>query len=218
MLRELGIFERALFISNRHSPLNVIGVVQLENPPMPAILQNALEILQERHTLLQVRIAHSDKRPCFEHIPGVKTPLSNIQRQDDKHWEEIVEQEMAIRFDVSQGPLVRVSYLYEEHRAEIVITFLHSIMDAVSGTNLIDELLGLIALLHSGTQEELSSLEGCLAGRRAVSARFQRLPAYSRLAGIFLFADGRGDQLPLEDARQTGCTVSNPAGKAISFR
>jgi NRPS condensation-like uncharacterized protein len=159
MLRELGTFERALFISNRHSPFNVIGVVQLENPPTPAILQAALEILQKRHTLLQVRIANADTHPLFELMPETELPLSIIQRKGDKQWVEIVEQEMAIRFDVAIGPLFRVSYLYEENRAEIVITFLHSIMDAVSGTNLIDELLGMAALLKSGEQKELSSLE-----------------------------------------------------------
>jgi len=159
MLRALGTFERALFISNRHFPFNVIGVVQLENPPTPAILQDALEILQKRHTLLQVRIANADTHPFFELMPETELPLFNIQRKGDKQWVEIVEQEMAKRFDVSRGPLFRVSYLYEENKAEIVITFLHSIMDAVSGTNLIDELLGLAELLGSGEQKKLSTLE-----------------------------------------------------------
>ena len=74
-----------------------------------------------------------------------------------------------------------VSYLYEEHRAEIVITFLHSIMDAVSGTNLIDELLGLAALLHSG-EAKTAFQPGAGAGRskscfRQLSKAARRIPA-----------------------------------------
>lgn len=159
MLRELGTFERALYISDRHSPFNVIGVVQLDHPPSPDILKNALELLQLRHPLLQVRIANAHKRPRFEIMPDIKLPLSIIQRNESNQWEEIVEQEMTKRFDITHGPLFRVSYLHADKKAEIIITFYHSIMDAVSGTNLIDELLEMAAFLQFGNQKESSTVE-----------------------------------------------------------
>ena len=159
MLRKLGVFERALLISDRHSPFNVIGVVQLENPPEPAILQSALEILQQKHVLLQARISNPDTQPAFERMPEVRLLFSSIPRKAPDQWQEIVEQEMVIRFDPTHGPLFRVSYLYAPDKADLVITFFHSIMDAVSGTNLVDELLRLAADL-TGEPRPAEQLDG----------------------------------------------------------
>jgi hypothetical protein len=158
LLRKLGVFERALLISDRHSPFNVVGVVQLENPPEPARLQAALEALQERHYLLQARIANPDSHPAFERMPEVRLAFSSIPRKAPDQWQEIVEQEMALRFDPTCGPLFRVSYLYAPDKADLVITFFHSIMDAVSGTNLVDELLRLAALPDIGKPVGATSL------------------------------------------------------------
>lgn len=158
-MRKLGIFERALLISDRHSPFNVVGVVSLEEPPLPGVLQQALEILQKRHPLLQARIVFSGRRPVFERMPETRLSLSAYDRVGDRQWEQIVEQEMAQRFDASRGPLFRVAYIYHETRAEIVITFLHPIMDAISGTNLLDELLSYSASLQAGELISPASLE-----------------------------------------------------------
>jgi hypothetical protein len=52
MIRKLGIFERALVISDRHAPFNVVSVLQLEHPPAPNIIEYALTILYKHHPLM----------------------------------------------------------------------------------------------------------------------------------------------------------------------
>lgn len=137
----------------------MVGVVQLENPPAPAILQTALETLQNRHLLLKARVVNTEQGIFFELMPEIELLVTQLRRRDDLHWMEITEQEMAARFDVSRGPLFRVCYLYEDHRADLILTFLHPIMDAISGTNLVDELLSLSASLQTGATADFSSLK-----------------------------------------------------------
>ncbi|HEX2697051.1 MAG TPA: hypothetical protein VHM28_05035, partial [Anaerolineales bacterium] len=69
MLRRLGIFERALLISDQYAPFNVVIALQLEPPPVPAIMREALAALQKRHPLLMARIVTDAKgRASFESL------------------------------------------------------------------------------------------------------------------------------------------------------
>jgi NRPS condensation-like uncharacterized protein len=136
MLRKLGIFERALVLTDRHAPFNVISVLQLENTPSPETFHRALEMLQRRHPLLRACI----KGGRFEELSAPDIPIRVIERTNDAQWLEIVEQEMNTRLDASTG-LSRATYLFGNGRSEFVLTFHHAIVDAVSGMNLLHELL-----------------------------------------------------------------------------
>ncbi len=160
MLRELGIFERALLLSDRHSAFNVVTVLHLKQCPAPAIIQKALAALQERHPLLRARIAaHAGRRVSFGPIPNPSFPYAVIQRESSRQWMQVVESEMGQRFDVFSGPLFRAIYLNDEQHGEVILTFHHTIMDAASGMNLLDELLRMCAALHTGERLQLPALE-----------------------------------------------------------
>jgi NRPS condensation-like uncharacterized protein len=131
LLRPLGTFERALFISDQHSPFNVVTVLRLENPPAPQVVESALRALQARHPLLQAGIRHGR----FE-----RTSPSLIFRVTQTDWLSLVEQEMNTRLD-SENNVFRGMYNYSSHHADLILTFHHAIMDAASGMNLLDELL-----------------------------------------------------------------------------
>ena len=136
MLRKLGIFERALLRSDQHIPFNVVGSVVLENPPPPEKVHTALSLLQHRHPFLRAKIVNQ----TFELFPDYILAFNVIQRENDRQWMDIVEQEMNSRLDLSTG-LFRVNYLYQEKRAELILTFHHAIIDATCGMNLINELM-----------------------------------------------------------------------------
>jgi NRPS condensation-like uncharacterized protein len=138
MLRRLGTFERALFISDQHSPFNVVSVLRLGNSPAPEIVRSALEGIQARHLFLQAGIRDG----YFERISSPRVPFNVIEKHIS--WLELVKQEMNTRLDTAQG-LFRGSYIYTFQHADLILTFHHAIMDAASGMNLLDELMQLCA-------------------------------------------------------------------------
>src|SRR6266478_10161786 len=92
-LRTAGIFERALFLSDQHSPFNVVSVLQLEHTPAPKSIQHALHILQNRHPLLQAYI----KEGKFVRLSNPSFSFKVIEKQEDINWLNIVEREMNTR-------------------------------------------------------------------------------------------------------------------------
>lgn len=158
MLRKLGVFERALFISDQHAPFNVVSVLRLEDTPETDVLLAALKILQKRHPLLKGRIQIRDKGLWFEMLPDPTFPFRTLERGGDAMWMSIVEQEMNMRLDPSLGPLFRCTYLLDGVKGEIILTFHHSILDAASGMNLLDELLETCAALQRGQPANLPVL------------------------------------------------------------
>jgi NRPS condensation-like uncharacterized protein len=136
MLRNPGIFERALILSDKHSPFNVISVLRMENPPEPDAVRAALTMLQRRHPFLSAAIQAGAFVPLSQ--PGFR--FSVLNRHNDSDWLELVEQEMNTRLDVS-SELWRGLYLFSDACAELILTFHHATMDAASGMNLLDELL-----------------------------------------------------------------------------
>ncbi len=145
MLRKLGNFERALLITSRHAPFNIVSVLQMENAPIPDTLRKALEILQKRQPLLCASIQDGKGKPFFEDLPSAKLPFTLIERTDKNQWQNLVEQEMNFHYNHEKGPLFRVVYLYKDGFGDLILNVHHTIMDAVSGMNLLDELLQLCA-------------------------------------------------------------------------
>ena len=145
MLRKLGIFERAMLVSNKHSPFNIISVLRMQNAPTPDAIKSALTQLQQRQPFLQACITETGKDPFFEKLPNPDFPFKLIERENDHQWREIAEQEMNFHFDHQHAPLFRATYLYQNGYGDLVLNVHHTIMDAASGMNLLDELLRICA-------------------------------------------------------------------------
>jgi len=136
MIRNPGIFECALILSDQHSPFNVISVLRMDDPPRPESVRAALTMLQRRHPFLSATL----QPKAFVPLPEPKIRFSVLKRESDSAWLERVEQEMNTRLDAS-SELWRGLYLFDDTQAELILTFHHAIMDAASGMNLLDELL-----------------------------------------------------------------------------
>jgi hypothetical protein len=154
-LRDLGIFERALWRSDLHAPFNVISILRLECPPSPEIVQSVLKALQGRHPLMRAGI----KNAKFVLLSNPLLPFKTIERPDSFNWLGIVEQEMNTRLDPKNGSF-RATYVYDQSKADLFLTFHHSIMDAASAMHLLDELLQMCAAaLDSGKIRTPTPLE-----------------------------------------------------------
>jgi hypothetical protein len=136
VLRELGIFERALWLSDQHAPFNVVSTLRLEHAPAPEMIQHALDLLQKRHPLLQACI--KDKKYIRLYDPS--PPFQVTEQQGDIDWLKIVEHEMNTRLNPENG-LFRGKYIYNSSQADLFLTFHHSIMDSASLVHVFDELL-----------------------------------------------------------------------------
>lgn len=144
MERTLGIFETAETLTNAYAPFNVVGVVKLETGIDPEGLRTALDAAQRRHPLLRARIRESSGvfHYAFDGIPPI--PLEIIDRAGDGHWRQITEIELNRAFDVETGPLMRCALVVhgsETTAAELIVTFLHTIIDGTSAINLVREIL-----------------------------------------------------------------------------
>src|SRR5437879_12593158 len=89
-MRRLGVFERGLTLSDQHSPLNVVSVLRLENPPAAETLARALGCLQERHPLLRAAI----RDWAFVPMAAASAPRGGHGRAGDEVWGAVVESGM----------------------------------------------------------------------------------------------------------------------------
>ena len=135
-LRNLGVFERALWRSDQHYPFNVVSLLKLEHPPVPEVVQHALGLLQNRHPLLQAGI----RGGTFVRLSNPLFSFKLTEHPGDMNWLEVVEHEMNTRLNPESG-LFRGSYIYNSSQADLFLTFHHSIMDSASVVHLFDELL-----------------------------------------------------------------------------
>lgn len=160
MKRELGIFERAQFISDRYAPFHIVGVLRLENAPPSHIVRKSMALLQQRHPFLSARLMHEKGQHYFTTLVGSPLPFRNLPRWNDEHWHQIVEVELSSRIDAVTGPMFRCTYLYGESqpRAEIILTLSHFIADSASTSHLLNELMTICASLADGMPVSISEL------------------------------------------------------------
>ena len=162
MKRELGSFERALVIADRHAPFHIVSVLRLEGAPSPQIVRNALKVLQNHHPFLFARLLREKGRYYFVKLIDPGLPFHVLPRWNDGHWAQVAEVETGNRIDVLNGPLFRCTYLYDSthERAEIILTICHAIADAASTARLLHDLLKTCVSL---TDEKTVPLHGTSA-------------------------------------------------------
>lgn len=160
MQRELGAFERALWISDRHSPFHIVCVLRLEGAPPLDVVRRSLAFLQKRHPFLAARLVNTKGRHYFTKLLEPPLPFRRLSRWNDNHWKLVAETELASRIDALTGPMFRCAYLYDKAnaRAEIVLAFSHFIADAASASQLLHELMMICASLMEGEPVSVSEL------------------------------------------------------------
>ena len=136
--RPLGSGEKIFWLSDRAQSAimaKIKGRCSIEQ------LKQALTHVQQRHLLLQVRIALDEvQQPWFIEDNG-NIPLRIVPRKGEKHWQQELEQELNQPFVFSQAPLVRVVLIHSEDVSELIITSHHSISDGMSMLFLIQDIL-----------------------------------------------------------------------------
>lgn len=162
MRRKLGSVEHAFTLNGRVAPLVAVSVLHIRPAFNQATLYQAIPRLQQQHPFLQATLLTKGSHYYHEFGPDVPViPIKVITRLHDNHWQEVATAELNQEIGHDGTALMRLTYLVSEavEAAELVIGIHHSIIDAVSGISLLDQLLRL-----------------CTGDQEAAEKRFIALP------------------------------------------
>jgi len=144
-MRKLNQAEEAFTIVNAKFPFTLVCALKLNAGPSVQTLRSALDELQHIYPFLSAVVQEKNKHFYFEKDEYENPiPIQLIERTDDQQWQTIVRKELNTAFDHARGPLMRVLYLasaLSEEKAEIILSFHHAIIDAVSFLPMVQKLL-----------------------------------------------------------------------------
>ncbi len=142
--RKLGLIENLFHIIHDLGGMIDVNIARIEGEIETNILRKALDLLQNRHPMLRVRIIELADGAYFSSQEIKKIPLRTITKTIENQWLEIAEEELHQKFSDEFTPLCRITLLKSSLSngiSEIVATFHHAITDGLSCMNFIDELL-----------------------------------------------------------------------------
>ncbi|MBD2451640.1 hypothetical protein H6G76_31880 [Nostoc sp. FACHB-152] len=142
--RKLGLVENLFEILHDFGALIDVNAVRISGLLKPDILQQALELVQKHHPMLQVHIVDLEDGVYFQSEGTAKIPLRVLEKQNDNQWLNIAEEELHKKFSRGLDPLCRVTLIYSNESktvSEIIATFHHAITDGMSCMNFIHEIL-----------------------------------------------------------------------------
>jgi hypothetical protein len=171
--RKLGLIENLFEILHDLGAMIDVNVARIEGPITPEILQQALDLVQKRHPMLQVHIVESVDGFYFQSDSTYKIPLRVIDKQYENQGIEIAEDELHQKFSGGLAPLCRVTFLHSSTSngvSEIIATFHHAITDGISCMHFFDDLFSYCQQIAAGdriaevvTMQLLPPLETLLA-------------------------------------------------------
>jgi len=195
MKRKLGKFETASAISGEHAAWNIVGVLLIEGLPAVETIRQALDILQNRHPFLSVRLIKHGGNHFFESGGIDSIPLNVVDRESNDHWIKVAEDEINYKFDHLQGPLIRCNFLTDRQtNGEFILTVHHSIVDGTSVENLLHELIDLCGKMDSGIElDGMTTLQALAPVEESFPSEFRGANLRWKSAAYFL--KQMGDEL-----------------------
>lgn len=145
MKRKLLFLERFIY-GDGIIPKNITFTVKISGSFTEAALRNALAKIQARHPLLTVGVQEDGKgQPWFvSPMPVPDIPVRILTRTSDEDWMRESEKECQQRFDMQNGPLLRMVWLRSAEVSELIMVCHHCICDGASIVTLYKEMLMLL--------------------------------------------------------------------------
>lgn len=145
MKRNLLFLERVLF-GDGTEPFHGVYALKINGEIDHAGLVHALARLQEKYAMLRTAIgidAHG--RPYFHTPPSpAQIPLRIVERTGDDNWNRETVYELGTSFDISNGPLLRITWIRSAEVSDLIMAFHHCMCDGGSGVALLSDLLTLL--------------------------------------------------------------------------
>ena len=154
-IRELGKNEKILASLNQLAcTWNIVVVSRIKGNLTIDILSQAIELVQEHHSILNCRIIESPENLYFDKLKDKpKIPIKVINSHTDNPWQGIVQQELNTKIDSSKY-LLRFAIVYPSREPNItylITTSHHAASDGLSSIRLQAELLTYCKQIVSGT-------------------------------------------------------------------
>ncbi|BDU26945.1 condensation domain-containing protein [Flavobacterium sp. GSB-24] len=140
--RTLGAFEKTFWLLDQIDSKDFALAAEVEGRESADAWRLAVDQVQKRHPNLSARIRMDEfKRPFIEHVDSLVIPLKVIEIDNSFKWEEIVEKELATRFNTEEGPLFRVIVLQKPEDTVLILAANHTLADGSSLMYLFRDLL-----------------------------------------------------------------------------
>jgi len=145
MKRNLLFLERVLF-GDGTEPFHGVYALKITGTPDHAVLVRALARLQEKYAMLRTAIAVDTKGTPYFHTPPSTpaVPLRIVERTSDDDWNRETLHELGTSFDITNGPLFRITWVRSADVSDIIMAFHHCMCDGGSGVALLSDLLALL--------------------------------------------------------------------------
>src|SRR5262245_8565183 len=145
LIRPLGGGERFFHLYSHAFPVHFSLVARIEGELDSAKLAAALDQVRRRHPALRVCIVDdAESGPAFYRIDDpIEIHAAPAETTTDWRW--VVERELSRPFSAFPGPLMRATALWASDGASIILTFHHAIMDALSGTRILRDVMQALA-------------------------------------------------------------------------
>jgi NRPS condensation-like uncharacterized protein len=156
--RKLGIMEKYIYLIDKVCSFNFVIQAHIEGELQEDILRQVLDQVQERHPLLQMCIQKKSWTTLYFKPCQKKIPLRVVEAPDE-NWIAEAEKELYTPLPAEQGPLLRCVVLRNSAaRTTLLLTFHHSIGDAMSGVYLVRDMVDAAARLIRGEDVQLPQL------------------------------------------------------------
>jgi len=140
--RTLGAFEKTFWLLDQIDSKDFALAAEVEGRESADAWRLAVDQVQKRHPNLSARIRMDEfKRPFIEHVDSLVIPLKVIEIDNSFKWEEVVEKELATRFNTEEGPLFRVIVLQKPENTVLILAANHTLADGSSLMYLFRDLL-----------------------------------------------------------------------------
>lgn len=186
--RKLGGPERAWGLSSSLGSVNTLRVAHLRGPLTRPLLETTFAWLQKKHPLLQVRVEEVHGELAFSSEGVGAIPVTWESVANDEAFNALCERLLNEPIDWTKGPLARVvgvENAARPGRTSVLLAFHHAVNDSTSSTQLVTQMLGLLARLARGeTIEEPETLPLLAPSDRLLPDDFRGLEGVSRVAGF----------------------------------
>ncbi len=161
--RPLGTFERVMYLYSEEHPRHFCVAAEIAGATLFGDYRPAFDSVQRRHPALSACIVRDARRGPVIQRTGRPVKLRIVSVEGDRDWRPVMERELSTAFEHDGSPLLRATVLHAADGATIVLTFHHSLFDAIAGASVIEDLMTALGGQPLTPLPALPSLESLLA-------------------------------------------------------
>jgi len=140
--RTLGAFEKTFWLLDQIDSKDFALAADITGTQPVEKWRTAINMAQHRHPNLSVRVVPDEfSRPALQHVENLHIPLRVVYSEPDYRWEQEVEKELSVRFNTSEGPLLRVVLVQKTDSTVLILVANHTVADGTSLSYLTRDIL-----------------------------------------------------------------------------